>query len=510
MDAQFRVVSDAADKKPSGEAQSAKKAVDALTIIAKKLETLLDRAVSNAGKHAVTKDVADTTGGGETKESESDELAQATEVVVDLVAFLVKFAQAPVGNNLSLIAKGGQAGESGQNDAPPATDGKLLVDKIGPLMSQLQKALDLLSKANVFASQDFTKLGPSLPLASGSDVTPNGVINLGAENPLRAVLGAVKLLEAIVGQQSGKPKLVESPISQNLSIVGGGSKDTSNVEPDILVASNRPFPPGKLLLSSENFGLLGAMAAKPILAKQGRDAFGPQVNIEKTKKAHAAGGSPSKVLDSRVLNVLSFVAGKASAISENGGQGLLLAGFENPGSKENPVTFSASNFSPLISEREFAMALNASDRTAAVSVNRSVEKSQGSRFASAIAKQIQSATFGTDRTVIQLSPNGLGNIEIEIKTDDDGVLKIVLRAENMLVLNTLRQDRDTVLQALSMANLDSHTTSLEFQEFDKQPQSQGSSNVESTKFKSGQDGADEGQPAGYTPLISRDQLDILA
>jgi hypothetical protein len=505
----FAIVSEAEGKKPSGDEQPTKNITDALKAITKKLESLLDGSISKTAKQPTDKDVAE---GGKANIPEAVQLAQATEVAAELVGFLVKFAQAPVGNNLSLIAGDGPTSVSGQIDAPNANDGKVPLNKVGPLMSQLQAAVVLLTKTTELSGQNSTKSGSLSLLATGPANTAGGGTTLGNENPMQAVLGALKFLETMIGQEGSTPKSVVRSFSQNLSLVAGGSKDVSKTKPDVFIAVNNPTPTGMLLAQIDIVGPSSALMAKPESTPQGREITGLQVNNERVKKPQTVGKSSFKVLDPRILNVLSFVIGKAAPIVETGGQTLLLAGFENPGSRENLLAFSSSTFSPLplISEREFAMALNVSDRSVAASTNSSVEANQGSRFSNAIARQIQSATFGSARTVIQLSPNGLGNIEIEIETNDDGALKVVLRAENMLVLNTLRQDRETVLQALSMANVGSHTTDLEFQEFGKQSQNQAGSNAGYAKFKNGQDGADDGQAPDYIPLIARDQLDILA
>ncbi|GAA6199890.1 flagellar hook-length control protein FliK [Aquicoccus sp. SU-CL01552] len=84
-----------------------------------------------------------------------------------------------------------------------------------------------------------------------------------------------------------------------------------------------------------------------------------------------------------------------------------------------------------------------------------------SRFAAAVASQVRSAEIAEGRTRIELSPRGLGTIEVDVTTGSDGALKVVVRAENPAVLNALREERDLLAQVLG--GLD--TGSLDLQSF---------------------------------------------
>ncbi|TDK50219.1 flagellar hook-length control protein FliK [Antarcticimicrobium luteum] len=81
------------------------------------------------------------------------------------------------------------------------------------------------------------------------------------------------------------------------------------------------------------------------------------------------------------------------------------------------------------------------------------------RFAAALAAQVRSAEVSEGHTRIELSPRGLGSIEVDISTAQDGTLKVVVRAENPAVLNTLRAERDML--ALALGGLDSGSLDLQ-------------------------------------------------
>lgn len=90
---------------------------------------------------------------------------------------------------------------------------------------------------------------------------------------------------------------------------------------------------------------------------------------------------------------------------------------------------------------------------------------QPSGFARGIQDQIRKASFSDGRTRIELSPRGLGDIEIDIQTDEAGRLRVVVRAENPAVLHALRSDRDTLLGLLDESGLTVEDGNFELGDF---------------------------------------------
>ena len=95
---------------------------------------------------------------------------------------------------------------------------------------------------------------------------------------------------------------------------------------------------------------------------------------------------------------------------------------------------------------------------------------QTSGFARNLAQQIRSANISEGSTRISLAPRGLGEIEIDLRPDEAGRLRIILRAENPAVLQALRGDRDGLLLALSEGGTAVDDAELEFEDFSRKQQ----------------------------------------
>lgn len=133
---------------------------------------------------------------------------------------------------------------------------------------------------------------------------------------------------------------------------------------------------------------------------------------------------------------------------------------------------------------------------------------QAPRFAAALADQVRSAEVSEGRTRIELSPRGLGSIEVDVSTRDDGTLKVVVRAENPAVLNSLRDERDLLAQALG--GLD--TGSLDLQSFsDGSGQDAQGERRGGPTLSGGEDRAGTGGDGAATPVatIGAGRLDIV-
>lgn len=75
------------------------------------------------------------------------------------------------------------------------------------------------------------------------------------------------------------------------------------------------------------------------------------------------------------------------------------------------------------------------------------------RLSASIAGQIMDVRANVaseiGRTRIELSPRGLGELEVDLRTDPSGRIRIVIRAENPMVLEALRADKDMLGDMLS-------------------------------------------------------------
>ena len=86
-------------------------------------------------------------------------------------------------------------------------------------------------------------------------------------------------------------------------------------------------------------------------------------------------------------------------------------------------------------------------------------------FARNVAAQLRGKTFEDGKTRVELSPRGLGDIEVEVARDDMGKHRVVLRVENPAVLTAFRQDREALLSVLRESGLDFDEHEVGFEEF---------------------------------------------
>ncbi|MGR3497797.1 MAG: flagellar hook-length control protein FliK [Limimaricola soesokkakensis] len=89
-----------------------------------------------------------------------------------------------------------------------------------------------------------------------------------------------------------------------------------------------------------------------------------------------------------------------------------------------------------------------------------------SGFSRAVASQIRNATLNDGVTRISLTPGGIGEIEIDL-TQEDGQLRVVIRAENQGVLQALRGDREGLAALLGNEGAGFDESQLSFESFDR-------------------------------------------
>ena len=82
-----------------------------------------------------------------------------------------------------------------------------------------------------------------------------------------------------------------------------------------------------------------------------------------------------------------------------------------------------------------------------------------------VRSQIANVSLSEGRTRVELTPRGLGDIEIDLR-QEGGQLRVVLRVENPAVLAVLRQDRDGIVAMLRDGGVDLGDGSLGFESFD--------------------------------------------
>ena len=85
----------------------------------------------------------------------------------------------------------------------------------------------------------------------------------------------------------------------------------------------------------------------------------------------------------------------------------------------------------------------------------------------AVALGLKTVRLGDEGTTrIELSPRGLGDIEVDLRYDEARRLQVVLRADNAAVLSAMRQDRDALAAVLREGGMDMGEADLSFESFE--------------------------------------------
>ncbi len=132
-------------------------------------------------------------------------------------------------------------------------------------------------------------------------------------------------------------------------------------------------------------------------------------------------------------------------------------------------------------------------------------------FARNLIQQIRTASLSEGQTRIALAPRGLGEIEIDLRPDEAGRLRIVLRAENPAVLQALRSDRDGLLTVLSESGAATEDADLEFEDFSRRSSREAEETAEAP-FGAADPEAEDPPQVNPSPLqqgLADGALDIL-
>ena len=125
-------------------------------------------------------------------------------------------------------------------------------------------------------------------------------------------------------------------------------------------------------------------------------------------------------------------------------------------------------------------------------------------FAEALVAQVKSFDVRKGRTMISLLPRGFGKIDIEILTEKDNTTRVMVRVENSMVLQALRDERQLLAHAVGMSD----ASNFDFEQTDgndtggqSQQQSQSSVNQGSAMFEAHTKSA-------HVDIVADGQLDL--
>lgn len=128
------------------------------------------------------------------------------------------------------------------------------------------------------------------------------------------------------------------------------------------------------------------------------------------------------------------------------------------------------------------------------------------KFTQAVIGQLRSVDFQEGTTKVELNPRGLGNVEIEMKTNIDGSLSVVVRAESAHVLSSLREESDLLAQIIAQGG----EASVDFQEFSSGDQQSFDEQAGlSGGAATGEGSEDAGAETSENVTIGNGQLDLM-
>ncbi|KIN77167.1 flagellar hook-length control protein FliK [Sulfitobacter mediterraneus] len=173
-----------------------------------------------------------------------------------------------------------------------------------------------------------------------------------------------------------------------------------------------------------------------------------------------------------------------------------------------PLGATPEALDPLLTPRADAAPVQGFDPATAAKVaapQEAAPKAPPKPFAEALISQVKSVEVSEGRTSVSLHPRGLGNIEIEVVTEKDTAAKVVVRVENPAVLQSLRDERDLLAQAIGLSD----SSIFEFHDHQPNDPSGGQGGQSQSSGQSGETSVTAETAPQHTDVVGDGQLDIL-
>ncbi|MEM1066558.1 MAG: flagellar hook-length control protein FliK, partial [Pseudomonadota bacterium] len=293
--------------------------------------------------------------------------------------------------------------------------------------------------------------------------------------PVAAQAGAAPV--SSVSQAAGPVPGADAPAPPVLaaSAAGAPTPDTAAVTPNQIGAT--PVPQASVQ---------GAVPAAAVTAPADPAAPAeplPQITPASEPRANAQGeelplAAPREAPKAALAN-LTFTSEAPKPV----GQAPAMVQAITPMAQPSAATDAAAALSP--------------EAPAAVASRASADLAPAFSFARNIAAQVRGTVFEEGKTRVELTPRGLGDIEVEVARDDSGKLRVVLRAENAAVLTAFRNDRDMILGMLRDGGVAVEDGEVAFESFG------GHASYED---RGAPRSRDEIESVGASPLVSEEAL----
>lgn len=408
----------------------------------------------------------------------------------------------------------------------------LLADRLGLVLQRFDRAngtntVEALA-ANVATLPALTLRGESdATAAAGLIGVARGLLGLGGETTSPAVVPSSPVMLRVPGAQS-----IGDLIRQ--AAAGPGSVAASDIPEGRAVEAFRDVLPAASQASAEaapRNGLLTNLAPQlrnlQVSGDTARVQLVPSglgvVEITVTRIAGEATGLAVSADNPRILSALQNNADQFAAILRDSGlsaspEAMTFAAM-SPSSRavrtalgqaapavaaldasEGPTQRAEVNLPPA---RFDALSLRPIEIPAAQSLH-----SPQAQLASHVTSQLRGNQLSEGTTRIQLNPQGLGSMEIDLVHDDNGALRITVRAENPAVLGALRENREILLAALRDNGTAMQDGSLGFEDFGRGARQQ----PEAQAFDYTPSAPEEDEVAAYAPrqnVFANGRVDII-
>lgn len=362
-----------------------------------------------------------------------------------------------------------------------------------------------------------TQAGPAVQTNSSGGATPLRSAESGVTQPMQSDETQITVKQPLAPNQVSeavpKPATAKSGANEVTQI----STTTKVTEPVVKISAPKPEP---------NL----APAASRTTTEQVQTGTAPAAAVKVTKSP----ATPAPITTIQAVTAQRNLVkplqaantGKPTTVKSEAGQpraDVQQSVFETPTGQQSVVQIKAETaiapapgllgatpeaLDPLLAPRAEAAPVQGFDPATAAKVaapQEAAPKGPPKPFAEALISQVKSVEVSEGRTSVSLHPRGLGNIEIEVVTEKDTAAKVVVRVENPAVLQSLRDERDLLAQAIGVSD----SSIFEFHDHQPNDPSGGQGGQSQSSGQSGETSVTAETAPQHTDVVGDGQLDIL-
>jgi hypothetical protein len=350
-----------------------------------------------------------------------------------------------------IVALAMQTQQSFANAQSPQAQAEILADfgnALGQRLAAFNPGLDanaLTMAVQNLAAQDLAAIAPQAQQPGPAALARAVLTALSLDDVPAAALGqpastaaAKSAVTSVAAIESGlrgatRGSLADAAHSGRASLPEG-AEASRMVPPNAAPAAGAPMPEVAKAVRMAADGVVKAPPARAPIRGEATDLF---------SRAPIGGGTPEDAMGGGAATALQ--SQKPSAAIGALAQQFDAAGFWRP-------SVDAGEVAPPQLGRALSGGMDASFlrglETGVLQGKVGAEVPSSPAFARHLAAQVSGTRISEGSTRIELTPRGLGDIEIDMRHDEAGKLRVVLKADNPAVLTAFRQDRELLLGAL--------------------------------------------------------------